>query len=128
MHNINLVLTRLECRTDVGALNLRIEGRAGQSLRIYLREIAFHGLGLNGLKFIFPFLQGRKQCVLINDIQRNLLETNTGIPQGSLVIFQLMTYFISLKMLLFITLQLFISVTFVGLPQTNFKHLDNTFT
>ena len=55
---------------------------------------------------MLSYLKGRQQYVTINNIQSNLLDIISGVSEGSiggliLSIFQLMTYFISSKTLIY---------------------------
>ena len=50
---------------------------------LIIANVAANGLNFDNLKLIFSYLQGWQQCVKIINIQNNLSDIISGVPQGS---------------------------------------------
>jgi len=53
--------------------------------RIALKKLFDFGFSKESLKWIHNYLSKRKQYVLLNDLKSDLLTTNYGVPQGSIL-------------------------------------------
>ena len=53
--------------------------------KIFLKKIEAYGFSENAIEFFASFLKNRQQCVKINDVYSEWLETNHGVPQGTVL-------------------------------------------
>ena len=51
---------------------------------LLLAKLAAYGVDENLLCYIYSYLLNRKQCVRINNINRDFLNVVLGVPQGSI--------------------------------------------
>ena len=52
---------------------------------LLLAKLAAYGANENFLCYVHSYLQNRKQCVRINNINSDFLNVISGVPQGSIV-------------------------------------------
>ena len=52
---------------------------------ILISKLKYYGLQGNTLKWFCNYLQDRRQYVEINDKKSNIISTNIGVPQGSIL-------------------------------------------
>ena len=55
------------------------------SHEIFLKKIEAYGFSESAVDLFASFLKNREQCVKINDIYSEWLETNHGVPQGTVL-------------------------------------------
>ena len=53
--------------------------------KIFLKKIEAHGFSESAVDFFASFFKNRQQCVKINDVYSEWLETNHGVPQGTVL-------------------------------------------